>query len=139
MGYLQKFEHAIYEGPFAENLGERVNLFHWYERTSDKNYLIPFADVRRYVNTDMKEKNINYGSVIQKLFDEDKNWQRHFEEYSYKYDTEIPIRLLSKVIGLKAEDILRISIIDLPGEQKIGFLDTTEDFRRIIQTYKEDP
>ena len=124
--FLKNLEHPIYEGAFAENLGDQVNLFHWYERSSDENYLIPFANVRHYVNTDKKEKKIKYSSVIKKLFDEDGNWQQHFKEYSYKYDTEIPIRLLSKVTGLKAADILRISIIDLPEEQKIGFLDTKE-------------
>jgi hypothetical protein len=124
--YLQTLHQAIYEGPFAENLGDSVNLFHWYERSSDENYLIPFANLRRYVNMDTNEKKIEYGSVIKKLLDEDGNWQRHFKEYSYKYDTEIPISLLSKVTGLKAKDILRISIIDLPEEQKIGFLDTKE-------------
>ena len=124
--HMCKFEHPIYEGPFAENICDQVHSFHWYERSTDENYLIPFANVRRYINTDIKGKKIKYGSVIEKLFDEDGNWQPHFKDYSYKYDTEIPKRLLTKVTGLKAEDILGISIIDLPEEQKIGFLDTKE-------------
>lgn len=124
------FEHPIYEGPFAENICDQVHLFHWYERSMDENYLIPFANVRRYVNTDMNEKQIKYGSVIKKLFDEDGNWQRHFKDYSYRYETEIPIRLLSKLTGLKAKDILKISNIDLP-ERQIGFLDTEEILLKI--------
>lgn len=79
--YWTLFEHPVYEGPSAKNLRDQVDVFHWYERSSNKNYLIPFANVRRYVNKDKTKEKIKYGLVIEKLTDDDGNWQTQFYDY----------------------------------------------------------
>ena len=112
--YLSNFpRNTIYEGPLAEKIFDQVHAFHWYDRSTDNNYLIPFGKLYHYVNPNGNAmgNEINYRLVVKKLIEDDDNWPNYFRKYLYKYNTEIPIRILSRLTNILAMDILAVSIV----------------------------
>jgi len=136
--YLSTFDRPIYyEGSLAKKICDQVHAFHWYHKSTDNNYLIPFAKLYDYVtnpNVNKMENKIDYSSVLEKLIAEDGNWHGHFEAYSYKYNTAIPIGILSSLINMKVKDILVISINYLPGGE-VGFVKIEDTLIKIRDLY----